>query len=103
LDKGKARGKVAAVSVTDPRPSIAVGLSLLPTFLSFADPSRSFDVSRIPNAQAVNEGLFPGVTVLYDDGHAWRWESHFSVLSVGDWLTPAAMLASFWFAADLGL
>jgi hypothetical protein len=102
LDKGsEGKGKVAAVSVTDPRPSIAVGLSLLPTFLAFADPTRSFDVTRIPNAQALNEGLFPGVTVLYDDGDAWRWESHYSILSLGDWLAPAAVLVEFGMVAGV--
>jgi hypothetical protein len=96
------RGQLAAVTVTDPRPSIAVGLSLLPTFLAFADQSRQFDVTKIPTAQAVNEWLFPGVTVLYDDGDAWRWESHFSVVSVGDLVAPGALSAQLAFVARVG-
>jgi hypothetical protein len=96
------RGRLAAVTVTDPRPSIAVGLSLLPTFLSFADQSRQFDVTKIPTAQAVNEWLFPGVTVLYDDGDAWRWESHFSVVSVGDLVGPTALSVPLAFVARVG-
>ena len=79
--KGGPKSKLAAITVTDPRPTITVGLSL-PLLARFPLPrtwrGSAFDVAKIPNAQALTEWQFPGVTVLYDDGDAWRWESHSS-------------------------
>jgi hypothetical protein len=77
-------GKLAAVTVTDPRPSVAVGLSLMPVAVrSWAS---SFDISKIPNAQAVTDWQLSGVTLFYDDGNALRWESHSSIEAPEEWM-----------------
>lgn len=73
-----AGSKLAAVTVNDPRPSVEVALALLPTFAALAGTGQ-VDVSKFPNAHAVNEHLFPGVTIFHDDGNALRWESHFAI------------------------
>jgi hypothetical protein len=85
----KPKSSVAAVTVTDPKPAVAVGLSLMPVLAKFFDLTGvgpGFDVAQIPNAQAVNEWLFPSVTIFYDDGNALRWESHFSIEVPGEWI-----------------
>jgi hypothetical protein len=92
------RSKLAAVTVNDPRPPMAVGLSLLPVVARVLGASGlALDVTRIPNAQAVTEWQFPGVTVFHDDGNALRWESHSSIDVPGDWLLLylAAAFSSF--------
>jgi len=89
LAKKKAgpNSKLAAVTVTDPRPVMTVGLSLLPVVARYLGMAGvSFDVSKVPNAQALTEWQFPGVTVFYDDGDSWRWESHSLIEVPGDWL-----------------
>jgi hypothetical protein len=87
LAKKKAgpNSKLAAVTITDPRPMMTVGLSLLPVvarYLGMAD--IAVDVSKVPNAQAVTEWQFPSVSVFYDDGNCLRWESHSSIEVPGD-------------------
>ncbi len=78
--KAGPRSRLAAVTVTDPRPATTVGLSLLPIVVrAFAAGGFSFDVSKLPSAQAITDWQFPGVTVFYDDGNALRWESHSSI------------------------
>jgi hypothetical protein len=88
LTKGE-KGTLVAVTVTDPRPAIRVGLAVLPTVLQIAGPflggPEPFDIGKVPNAHTVNEHLFPNVTTLHDDGGALRWESRFSVPAPGVW------------------
>jgi hypothetical protein len=87
LAKNKRQSKLAAVTVTDPRPTVAVGLSLLPALArSLGATGVELDVAKIPNAQAVTEWQFPGVTLLYDDGRALRWETHSAFEVPGDWM-----------------
>jgi hypothetical protein len=89
LAKKKAgpNSKLAAVTITDPRPVTTVGLSLLPVVARYlAMAGVSFDVSKVPNAQALTEWQFPGVNVFYDDGDCLRWESHSSIEVPGDWM-----------------
>jgi hypothetical protein len=82
------RSKLAAVTVTDPRPNMAVGLSVLPLFAAALGKGNdfSFDVSKLPSAQAVTDWQFPGVTVFYDDGNVLRWENHYSIDVPEDWM-----------------
>jgi hypothetical protein len=81
------KSKLAAVTVNDPRPTTTFGLSVLPIIgRLLASGGIAFDDSKIPNAQAVTEWQFPGVTLFYDDGHALRWESHTSFEAPADWL-----------------
>jgi hypothetical protein len=78
--KARPGSRLAAVTVTDPRPATTVGLALLPLVArAIAAGGFSFDVSKVPNAQAITDWQFPGVTVFYDDGDALRWESHSSI------------------------
>ena len=86
---GNPDSRLAAVTVTDPRPSVAVGLSLLPATMQYANLAiselfGSFDVTRIPNAQTINEHLFPDVSLFFDDGHRLRWENHYAIY-IPDW------------------
>lgn len=73
--------RVVSVGVTDPRPSIKQLCTIAPLVAglvnSFA--SGSFDLSKLPNAQAVTEPLFPNVSVMTLDGDTLRLESHASV------------------------
>jgi hypothetical protein len=80
-------GKIAALTVTDPRPAMTLGLSFLPLISRYVNAAGlAFDVTKVPNAQALTEWQFPGVTVFYDDGHALRWESLSAVEAPGEWL-----------------
>ena len=85
--KTGSKSKLAGVTVTDPRPTTTLGLSFLPLIArALGEVGVSFDESKIPNAQAVTEWQFPGVTLFYDDGHALRWESHTSFEAPANWL-----------------
>jgi hypothetical protein len=91
---GKAGSKLCAVTVTDPRPTVEVVLAVLPAvvqILQAFDRRALFDVTRIPNAQAVTEPLLPNTTVLLDDGDALRWESEFSIALPGVGPAPAVL------------
>src|SRR5207237_139082 len=65
----KSKAKVVGFSVTDPRPTLRQLCSLGPLIGGLADSASpgSFDVGRIPHAQALTEPLFPNVTLLTDD------------------------------------
>jgi hypothetical protein len=81
------------VTMSDPRPAVTMGVSLLPTFVHFVNQfggMEILDVDKIPNAQALTEWLFPNVTVSYDDGDALRWENHFSMMAPDDFMLPLA-------------
>ena len=79
------KSRLVSMHVADPRPSVEVTLAILPCILHFTqafnrrDDNELFDVSKVPNAQAVTQWLLPNVTVMYDDGSALRWESHDSL------------------------
>jgi hypothetical protein len=83
LQAGGPNSKLAALSISDPRPMVELGLPLLPALVQFMgwrelDPKGSL-VARLPNARIVADRLFPGVTVFCDDGKALRWESHYAI------------------------
>ncbi|MSU78838.1 MAG: hypothetical protein EXS16_12185, partial [Gemmataceae bacterium] len=65
--KRAGKSKLLAVSVSDPRPVIEMGLAVLPIYANFANfgNKKLFDVEKIPNAQSINEWLFPNVGVFY--------------------------------------
>lgn len=70
--------RVTAVSVSDPRPTVKQVLSVVPLFVTFARSyagGGDFDLSLIPNAQAVAEPLSENVSVMVDDGKTVRIES----------------------------
>ncbi len=101
--KDNGKSKLLAVTVSDPRPAIEIGLALLPTVIQAINQSagtRIVDVSKIPNAQAVNEWLFPNVGLFYDDGNALRWENHYSLNEPDDFfllvVSPLAVAEFFW-------
>jgi hypothetical protein len=79
--KENGHSKLLGVNVSDPRPAITIGLSLMPVFFQMAGLSsiQVVDVSKIPNSQAINEWLFPNVRLFFDDGNALRWENHYSI------------------------
>jgi len=90
------QSKLAAVTVTDPRPTTTLGLSLMPVIVrALGSAGISLDDSKIPNAQAITEWQFPGVTIFYDDGHALRWESQTSFEAPADWLLLGIAYFSF--------
>ncbi len=69
------RGKLLAVTVSDPRPAMTLGLALLPAFIQYFNVlagTSVLDVSKIPNVQSINEWLFPNVSLFFDDGQALR-------------------------------
>jgi hypothetical protein len=82
LKEGGPNSRLAGLSVIDPTPTFEMGLAVLPIFaqyLSIFAPTSRFDVSKIPNAQAVTEFVYPKVRFYFDDGTALRWESHFAI------------------------
>jgi hypothetical protein len=98
--KSRPGSKLAAVTVTDPRPATAVGLALMPIVArGLVAAGVSFDVSKVPNAQSVTRWQFPGVSLFYDDGNALRWESHFSIELPADWILLAAVQYAFGLAS----
>ncbi len=83
MQQGNARTRLAAVTVIDPRRSLNLVLPWAPlgSLMSaspylYAASRPAFDVGAIPHTKAVTSKLSPNVTVLFDDGDAWRWESH---------------------------
>jgi hypothetical protein len=75
------RARVVSVSVSDPRPSLRQLCTLGPFIGGLANSfaPNSFDVSQLPNSQAITEPLFPNVSVLLDDGDSLRLEGHSSL------------------------
>jgi hypothetical protein len=73
----KDRCRVVALTVSDPRPGVKQLLSLAPLAGAAIDSAYpdSFDVSKLPNAQVLAEPLFPGVSVVTDDGEVIRFEN----------------------------
>ena len=74
------------ISVTDPRPTVRLVLSVLPPLITlgngltqFAPGLRPFDVGLIPHAQAATRHLFPNITVTTDDGKKIRAETRASL------------------------
>jgi hypothetical protein len=80
--RGKAGSKprLTAVSVSNPTYAIKQVLSSAPLFMSFIRLAggglKEFDLSTIPNSQAVADRLSDGVSVIVDDGDAVRIESY---------------------------
>ncbi|MEX0704460.1 MAG: hypothetical protein WD069_20330 [Planctomycetales bacterium] len=82
--RGDAGGvRVTSIQVGDPRPSVSSVLSIAPFFGSlvgaFSGQQSSFDVSMLPNSQAVVEKLTHNVTVAVDDGKSLRFETYSSL------------------------
>lgn len=77
----KSKARVVGMTVSDPRPTLKQLCSIGPFIGGLADSSSpgSFDVSRIPNGQAVTEPLFPNVALLLDDGDLIRLDSRDSL------------------------
>ena len=81
--------KVVGISQSDPRPTVQQLASVVPMFGAMAsafggsggggDDEEKFDFSLIPNAQAINEHVTPGVTVTIDDGEDLRLETYSSI------------------------
>ena len=87
--KQNGKGKLLGVSVSDPRPAIEIGLSLLPPFMQMINQGAGAEVlkvNEIPIAQSINEWLFPNITLCYDDGNALRFEHHYSINEPDDLL-----------------
>src|SRR5262249_43590895 len=85
------KGRLLSMSVTDPRPTLDVGLSLLPAFMhaiNMAAGSKVLDLTKIPSSQSINEHIFPNVTLLFDDETALRWESRFSIADPSGFVVP---------------
>jgi hypothetical protein len=82
LKNGTPNTKLAAVTVTDPRRSLELLLPLAPLvgqYMNLVEDSFKkpfFDVASIPHTKAITSHLSPNVTVFFDDGDAWRWETH---------------------------
>jgi len=76
-----------ALTVSDPRPTIKLLLSLAPVgvaalngFLSERAPQARFDVGLIPNAHEATRFLFPNVMMVTDDGTKIRIETRASIM-----------------------
>ncbi len=86
--KQPGKSKLLAVTVSDPRPVIEMGLAVLPIYSNFMNigEKKIVDIEKIPNAQSINEWLFPNVGMIYDDGNALRWENYYSINEADDLL-----------------
>jgi hypothetical protein len=73
----KDKARVVAMTISDPRPTVKQVCSLAPLVGALVDSALPdmFDVGKLPNAQPLTETLFPGVSVLTDDGEMIRFES----------------------------
>lgn len=92
------KSRLISVGVTDPRPNMSIGLSLLPAFahgINLSAGSKVLDLTKVPSAQTVNEWLFPNVTLFFDDGAALRWESQYSIAEPSGLILPLALLSTF--------
>ena len=69
-----------AISVSDPRPAVQQLLSITPLIVAAIRSAGAdigdFDISLIPNSQAVAERLSENVTVTVDDGDGVRIEGY---------------------------
>lgn len=77
-------GEYVSVSVSDPRPTVRLLLSLLPTLVAGVNSASQFtgfslDVSLLPNAQEVTQYLFHNVSIATDDGKTLRLETRASL------------------------
>jgi hypothetical protein len=74
-------GEYVSVSVSDPRPTVRLLLSLAPMVASGVNSftGGTFEVSSLPNAHEVTRHLFPNVTITTDDGTTLRMESRASL------------------------
>jgi hypothetical protein len=89
FNKHNGKSKLFSMSVSDPRPTIEIGLAVLPVFFQAVNASagfRAIDVNEIPNAQSINEWLFPNVALAFDDGYTLRWEHLYSINEPDDLL-----------------
>jgi hypothetical protein len=88
--------RILSVAVTDPRATVTRLSALAPfvagTVNAFAP--GTFDVQRLPNAQALTEKLFPNVSILSDDGTTTCLDSRFSLPAPVALLDPAALIAA---------
>lgn len=77
---GAKQPRLVGVAVSDPRPGVKQLLSLSPLLISFirnfGGELGDFDISLIPNSQAVTERLSESVTVAVDDGDGVRIEGY---------------------------
>lgn len=73
------------ITVSDPRPSLKLILSLAPTLVSFLNSmvtftgGPQFDINLFPNAHEATRHLFPNITVITDDGKRVRVETKASL------------------------
>jgi hypothetical protein len=87
--------KIVGITQSDPRPTVKELLAAAPFFVALFTTIEAsfgggggdrFDLSLIPNAQAITEHVTPTVSVTVDDGDSLRIESH-STLPLGFQLT----------------
>jgi hypothetical protein len=75
--------RLTAVSVANPKYAVKQVLSLAPLIIAFLRSAgagiQKFDLSTIPNGQAVTEPLTDSVSVIVDDGNAVRLEGYSSL------------------------
>lgn len=75
------KAKVTSISVSDPRSTLKILLSIAPIVGGFVNSFApgTFDPFMIPNTYSVIEPLFPNVSVSVDDGDSIRMESYASL------------------------
>ncbi len=95
LKVGGPHSRLAGVAVINPVYDLEMGLAVLPVLAASLSTSTGtkFDVTKIPNAQAVNEFLYPTVGFFFDDGTTLRWENHFAIDFPTELLLPFAASA----------
>lgn len=79
--RDRSKSRPVMLSVADPRPAVGQLCALAPLAAGLVNSfvPGSFDVTKLPSAQALTEPLFPNVTVLADDGDALRVETYASL------------------------
>jgi hypothetical protein len=100
----KLPGKFVGLQMNDPRPSVQTLFTLLPLGTAAARgfvPGFDFDVSTIPNVQAVNQHLFPNIIVTTDDGKTIR-DDRLTSMDLPPLDSPTGLFMAFGMLSTLG-
>ena len=93
--KKNPKARLLALTQSDPRQPLKDAASFSPFFVSAINGAQQgdFDISTLPNFQAIIEPLFPNVGVVLDDGETLRLETYGSLGLPFD----ALGLETYWF------
>jgi hypothetical protein len=90
--------QVRSVSVSDPRPGMALILSYVPAGLGLLRslvPTSTLEVDTFPNANEVTRHLFPSVSVTTQTAQGYHSESTSSLIGPLEWLSADSLLTFY--------